>query len=233
MHALQLSLNDAFEHVRRCKPDISPNFSFMGQLLDYERSLTAERDRQTGNGECATSATSHAGDPSQSSVADDDGAVQPLAAVAEPVGDQSMFLSPPAAPCPRQHHSHHQQLQQQQLHSDCVGCRGPAIAKDSPASNDADGSKPHCNNCCRPVVVDSVIEVHMSPDMTRNVLGVHQGVAVGESSCYSSPVSSLSSLSSSSAANAAASSTSSSSSSAFDYDSIPMSSSPSPMPHFS
>ena len=40
MHKLQLTLNDAYDFVKRCKPNISPNFNFMGQLLDFERMLT-------------------------------------------------------------------------------------------------------------------------------------------------------------------------------------------------
>jgi len=37
MHALDLSLSDAYDHVKRCKPDVSPNFSFMGQLMEFEQ----------------------------------------------------------------------------------------------------------------------------------------------------------------------------------------------------
>jgi len=43
MHALDLSLSDAYDHVKRCKPDVSPNFSFMGQLMDFERALRGSR----------------------------------------------------------------------------------------------------------------------------------------------------------------------------------------------
>lgn len=43
MYSLSLSLNDAYDHVKRRKPNISPNFSFMGQLMDFERSLRLER----------------------------------------------------------------------------------------------------------------------------------------------------------------------------------------------
>ncbi len=34
-----MSLNDAYDFVRRKKSNISPNFNFMGQLLDFERQL--------------------------------------------------------------------------------------------------------------------------------------------------------------------------------------------------
>ncbi|KAI0234696.1 Dual specificity protein phosphatase 7, partial [Lamellibrachia satsuma] len=39
MHKLTLSLNDAFDYVRSCKPNIAPNFNFMGQLSDFEVTL--------------------------------------------------------------------------------------------------------------------------------------------------------------------------------------------------
>ncbi|KAM9324414.1 dual specificity protein phosphatase 7-like [Gastrophryne carolinensis] len=39
MQKLNLSLNDAYDFVKRKKSNISPNFNFMGQLLDFERSL--------------------------------------------------------------------------------------------------------------------------------------------------------------------------------------------------
>uniref|UniRef100_A0A8C8VIX7 Dual specificity protein phosphatase n=1 Tax=Pelusios castaneus TaxID=367368 RepID=A0A8C8VIX7_9SAUR len=39
MQRLNLSLNDAYDLVKRKKADISPNFNFMGQLLDFEREL--------------------------------------------------------------------------------------------------------------------------------------------------------------------------------------------------
>lgn len=40
MHTQSLSLNDAYDLVKRFKPNISPNFNFMGQLLDFEQTLT-------------------------------------------------------------------------------------------------------------------------------------------------------------------------------------------------
>lgn len=49
MHALDLSLSDAYDHVKRCKPDVSPNFSFMGQLMDFERSLRSQRAAAAGS----------------------------------------------------------------------------------------------------------------------------------------------------------------------------------------
>ena len=45
MYFKSLSLNDAFEHLRQIRPNISPNFSFMGQLLDFERMLQLARSR--------------------------------------------------------------------------------------------------------------------------------------------------------------------------------------------
>uniref|UniRef100_A0A3Q0R2D7 Dual specificity protein phosphatase n=1 Tax=Amphilophus citrinellus TaxID=61819 RepID=A0A3Q0R2D7_AMPCI len=39
MQRLNLSLNDAYDFVKRKKSNISPNFNFMGQLLDFERTL--------------------------------------------------------------------------------------------------------------------------------------------------------------------------------------------------
>ncbi|CAG0909717.1 unnamed protein product [Cyprideis torosa] len=39
MHSQSMKLNDAFDFVRRRKANISPNFNFMGQLLDFEHKL--------------------------------------------------------------------------------------------------------------------------------------------------------------------------------------------------
>ncbi|XP_068819062.1 dual specificity protein phosphatase 9 [Capricornis sumatraensis] len=52
MQKLHLSLNDAYDLVKRKKSNISPNFSFMGQLLDFERTLQLEerRARERGSG---------------------------------------------------------------------------------------------------------------------------------------------------------------------------------------
>jgi len=39
MQKLTLSMNDAYDIVKLKKSNISPNFNFMGQLLDFERTL--------------------------------------------------------------------------------------------------------------------------------------------------------------------------------------------------
>ena len=44
MYHSRLTLNDAYDFVKKCKPNISPNFNFMGQLLDYERTLQSDLD---------------------------------------------------------------------------------------------------------------------------------------------------------------------------------------------
>lgn len=45
MQKCHLSLNDAYDYVKKCKPNISPNFNFMGQLLDFERILSASPEK--------------------------------------------------------------------------------------------------------------------------------------------------------------------------------------------
>lgn len=50
MQKMNLSLNDAYHFVKR-KKSISPNFNFMGQLLDFERTLglSSPCDNRTPN----------------------------------------------------------------------------------------------------------------------------------------------------------------------------------------
>ncbi|XP_028923635.1 dual specificity protein phosphatase 9 [Ornithorhynchus anatinus] len=50
MQKLHLSLNDAYDLVKRKKSNISPNFNFMGQLLDFEQSLKLGGSREESGG---------------------------------------------------------------------------------------------------------------------------------------------------------------------------------------
>ncbi|KAH9500808.1 Dual specificity protein phosphatase 6 [Bulinus truncatus] len=54
MSRANMTLNEAYDHVKNCKPNISPNFTFMGQLLDFEKDLNNERS----NDSCDESLTS-------------------------------------------------------------------------------------------------------------------------------------------------------------------------------
>lgn len=47
MQREHMSLNEAYDFVKRCKPNISPNFNFMGQLLDFERALGQTEEKCT------------------------------------------------------------------------------------------------------------------------------------------------------------------------------------------
>ncbi|XP_048872089.1 dual specificity protein phosphatase 6-like isoform X1 [Brienomyrus brachyistius] len=50
MQKLHLSLNDAYDFVKQKKSNISPNFNFMGQLLDFERTLKSPCDNRSSSG---------------------------------------------------------------------------------------------------------------------------------------------------------------------------------------
>ena len=62
MQKRQWSLNDAYDFVKQRKANVSPNFNFMGQLLDFEKTLgVATPDKSdsvsTSNNSTATSQT--------------------------------------------------------------------------------------------------------------------------------------------------------------------------------
>jgi dual specificity MAP kinase phosphatase len=65
MHTMALSLNDAYDVVKRCKPNISPNFNFMGQLLDFEATLQNSPCKQCDS--CSSAGESPSGSSSQES----------------------------------------------------------------------------------------------------------------------------------------------------------------------
>ena len=49
MQMKAMSLNKAYDHVKGCKPNISPNFNFMGQLLDFEKVLGVAPSKEKPN----------------------------------------------------------------------------------------------------------------------------------------------------------------------------------------
>ena len=47
MFSMSLSLEDAFEFLRQVRPNIAPNFNFMGQLADFDQTLKYARQHCT------------------------------------------------------------------------------------------------------------------------------------------------------------------------------------------
>ena len=60
MQKYRWSLNDAYDFVKHRKNNVSPNFNFMGQLLDYEKTLGV--GDSCGEG-CVSSGTSSLSSP--------------------------------------------------------------------------------------------------------------------------------------------------------------------------
>uniref|UniRef100_T1JDA7 Dual specificity protein phosphatase n=1 Tax=Strigamia maritima TaxID=126957 RepID=T1JDA7_STRMM len=58
MHSQNLSLNDAYDFVKQRKANISPNFNFMGQLLDFEHQLSSSPAHSSIVNSCSSSAFS-------------------------------------------------------------------------------------------------------------------------------------------------------------------------------
>lgn len=47
MRYLHLSADNAYQYVKRCRSQISPNFNFLGQLSEYERNLSITSETTT------------------------------------------------------------------------------------------------------------------------------------------------------------------------------------------
>jgi len=58
MQKRQWSLNDAYDFVKQRKNNVSPNFNFMGQLLDFEKTLGLSDSTTPQDGSSYTSSAS-------------------------------------------------------------------------------------------------------------------------------------------------------------------------------
>lgn len=61
------SLNDAYDYVKDKKSNISPNFNFMQQLLDFERTKSSSQTPTGGSEKDSTSLSSHQSEVSEAS----------------------------------------------------------------------------------------------------------------------------------------------------------------------
>ncbi|XP_076448008.1 dual specificity protein phosphatase 7-like [Babylonia areolata] len=64
MSRQSMCLNEAYDFVKKCKPNISPNFTFMGQLLDFEKALHHQTSCSCSSTKPSSSSTSSADDDS-------------------------------------------------------------------------------------------------------------------------------------------------------------------------
>ncbi|KAM8926961.1 dual specificity protein phosphatase 8-like [Pelodytes ibericus] len=61
MRSMGLSLDDAYRFVKEKRPTISPNFNFLGQLLEYEMSIANSQPSAADKPSCAVSPTDRNG----------------------------------------------------------------------------------------------------------------------------------------------------------------------------
>ena len=48
MKHLKMNVDRAYEYVKKCRPEISPNLGFMGQLLEYQKKLEGDKKSDDG-----------------------------------------------------------------------------------------------------------------------------------------------------------------------------------------
>lgn len=89
MRCYHMTSDEAYRYVKDKRPTISPNFNFLGQLLEYERQIEAESAPSGGGGHkrrCLDDLRSI-------------GALTPTPASTAAMGGYSALSSPPCSPC--------------------------------------------------------------------------------------------------------------------------------------
>lgn len=65
MQHLAMSQDDAYRYVKARRPSISPNFNFLGQLLEFERQLQQQQQQQSTASAAAASRSSNSSEDSE------------------------------------------------------------------------------------------------------------------------------------------------------------------------
>ncbi|XP_038963386.1 dual specificity protein phosphatase 16 isoform X2 [Rattus norvegicus] len=112
MKRMDMSLDEAYRFVKEKRPTISPNFNFMGQLMDYEKTISSQ--------------TGMSGPKSKLKLLHLDKASEPVPAASEGGRKNALSLSPPCA------NSTSEAVGQRLVHPASVPSLQPSLLEDSP-----------------------------------------------------------------------------------------------------